>query len=82
MILTPSLPFTVILEILAKQRNKSRKRNNSCKDWQESRKIGYITNSQIISLCMHRNPKDSTEKWLELISELAIQLGSKPNILK
>lgn len=31
---------------------------------------------------MYRNPKDSTEKWLELISKLAIQLGSKPNILK
>lgn len=28
---------------------------------------------------MYRNPKDSTEKWLELMSELAIQLGSKPN---
>ena len=31
---------------------------------------------------MYRNPKDSTEKWLELMRELAIQLGSKPNILK
>ena len=28
---------------------------------------------------MYRNPKYSTEKWLELISQLAIQLGSKPN---
>lgn len=82
MILTPSLSFSVVLEILAKQRNKSRKRNNSYKDWQESRKTGYTTNSQIISLCMYRNPKDSTEKWLELMCELAIQLGSKPNILK
>lgn len=80
MILTPSLSFSVVLEILAKQRNKSRKRNN--KDWQKSRKTGYITNSQIISLCMYRNPKDFTEKWLKLMRELAIQLGSKPNTLK